>query len=660
MGLQKLSNSVIRRAIQMVRVTIIVLCLVSGVAVLALLNTNMMKSNASQVQLYKAEIDAVMAEKVAFINTVATGVSSGAAKQGYYAYVDEMVKQFEDVSAVYVCVEEKGVVYSDGIMTYMSGGWVPDADFVVSERSWYKGAMETDEVYVSDPYVDEQSGNICITLSKKVYEDEKVIGTAGLDMYLDDLVNLIKSSYQNGNYVFLVAKDDTILTHPNEKMALSVTQSTKFADALDGKYSKACQKKLTNKMISDYSGGLKFVIGEESDVTGWKIVAVNSAMQIFMIVLGIILTAVVAAIVIERLTKIALMKTVSPLFEPLEELSANVHRIADGELDYSFSVDQKSEEVHVLSTELNETIGSLKQCITEITDTVTAISEKNLDFTVEGTFHGDYAKIKDALVDIVAVLNDSFLDVKKQASTVLDYSENLSETSENVAQAATEQSEAVLAASDEMKNLTGNMEKISEFAALIKDNINSTNKQLNIGQQEMKNLVAAMDEIAACYAEIAGFITEINAIADQTSLLALNASIEAARSGEAGKGFAVVATEIGKLANNSTEASQKISDTINRSLQSVEKGKTLVNTTDTTISESVSYSLENTKMAEEIAGFVKTQKQSADEIFGKLKNIAEIVESNAASAQENSAISVSMGECAGELMETISRFQLRE
>lgn len=659
MGLQKLSASVNKKANASIVRSLIGVCILTGFAILSVVFSYTLKDNEKQVKLYSSQVDAQMSEKIGFINTVAAGATSGVAESDYYAYVDTMVAQHDDVSAVYVCVKEDGVVYSDGVMTYMSGGWVPDEDFVVSERGWYIGAMETDGVYVSEPYVDVQSGNMCITLAKAIYSDGKAVGVAGLDMYMDDLLKLIESSYSGGNYVFLTSGEGTILTHPNEKIALQGNSSTTVKDALGGKYEKVCEKQLKNKLIFDYSGGLKFAISNTSESTGWQVVAVISISWIFVLILVIVLVTVGLGFGIGKIVKKKLLRDLNPMFAPLEELASNVSRISEGELSYTFQVDEQSQEVNALSNALNDTMRGLQHYILEITNTVTAISEKNLNFSVDGEYTGDYEKIKSALLAIMDVLNTSFRDIHQQATTVLSYSENLSDTSESVARSATSQSESVLNASEEMKHLTDNMEKIEQFAANIKQNIDNTNMSLNTGNKEMNELIGAMNEIASCYDEIAEFVTEINAIASQTNLLALNASIEAARAGEAGKGFAVVADEIGTLSGSSTEASEKINKAISRSLQSVEKGKELVLKTGNTISESVNYSVENTQMVDEIVRFVGTQKTSADEISESLRNISEMVESNASSAQENSAISSHLGECAQALMDTIAEFRLK-
>ncbi|MCM1102436.1 MAG: methyl-accepting chemotaxis protein [Clostridium sp.] len=660
MELQKLSSNVNKRANRSIKRIIWGLCLLAGVIILAIVLSNTVKDNTKQVRLYSSQIDNAMSEKVAFINTVAAAVSSGTVKSDYYAYVDTMVEQYDDVSAVYVCVKQNGVIYSDGIMTYMSGGWLPGEDFVVSERAWYTGAMNTDGVYVTEPYVDEQTGNICITLSKAIYDGDSFIGVAGMDMYMDDLVTLIKSSYSGGNYVFLTSNEGIILTHPNEEIALNNDRSTSVSDALGGKYESVYKNSLSTKLIWDYNGGLKFAISNHAETTGWNVIAVISLTWVLITVILIIVLAAVFGTILGQVAKRWLINGINPMFAPLEELAANVSKISDGELNYVFRVDEHSQEVNALTVALNNTMKGLQHYISEITNTVTSISEKNLNFSVDGEYTGDYENIKTALIDIMTVLNESFAKINEQAATVLQYSENLSATSRNVAEVAATQSESVINASNEMKKLTDNMEKIAEFAISIKQNTDSVNERLAIGNTEMNELVLAMDEIAKCYDEIAGFVSEINAIASQTNLLALNASIEAARAGEAGKGFAVVADEIGSLSANSSQASAKISEVIAHSLTSVAKGKEYVSKTDKTISDSATYSANNTQMVNEIVNFVETQKNSADEISASINKISEMVENNAAGAEENSAISSHLGECAQTLMDTIAQFQLKK
>ena len=660
MELQKLSSNVNKRAGLSIRRIIFGLCLLAGIAVLAIIIYYTIKDNSKQVQLYSSQIDNTMSEKLAFINTVATGASSVMAGSDYYEYVDSMVEQYDDVSAVYVCVKQDGVIYSDGIMTYMSGGWLPPDDFVVSERAWYSGAVNTQGVYVAEPYVDEQSGNICITIAKAIYSGDSIIGVAGMDMYMDDLVTLIESSYNGGDYVFLVSNEGTILTHPDEDIALSNEKSTAISDALNGKYKSVYEKKLTTRLILDYNGGLKFAICNTAETTEWNVIAVISLTWIIVVIVLIIILTVVLGIVLGQWAKRQLNSGISPMFSPLEELAANVSKISEGELDYVFRVDEQSQEVNALSIALNNTMKGLQHYISEITNTVTSISEKNLNFSIEGEYTGDYEKIEIALISIMKVLNESFSEINEQVATVLQYSEDLSETSVSVANAASMQSESVMNASREMKNLTDNMEKIVELAASIKTNTDNVNERLSVGNAEMNELVMAIDEIAGCYDEIAGFVTEINAIASQTNLLALNASIEAARAGEAGKGFAVVADEIGTLSASSSRASAKIHEVIAHSQTSVEKGKELVAKTDKTISESADFSADNTKIVDEIVNFVETQKNSADEISASINKISEVVEDNAASAEENSAISSHLGECAQTLMDTIAQFQLKK
>ncbi len=121
-----------------------------------------------------------------------------------------------------------------------------------------------------------------------------------------------------------------------------------------------------------------------------------------------------------------------------------------------------------------------------------------------------------------------------------------------------------------------------------------------------------------------------------------------------------MAEEISGLSASSSESSSKISAIIAKSLTSVERGKELVEKTNKTISESAGYSADNTKMVDEIVSFVDAQRDSAEDILKSIRAIGEMVENNAASAEENSAISTNLGECAQSLMDMVAQFKLRK
>ena len=185
-----LSTRIGRMFSGVLRRTLILVCLISVVVAGFLAVMYTLKDNRSAVTEYTGEIDRAMQSKVSMLEAIAAGVSSGTLteRESIQNYVDSMVGMDDQVSAVYSCYDEN--------VTVMSGGWQPPDDFIVTDREWYKRAQATPEsVYISDPYVDEQSGGICITLAKATYRDGKVAGVVGMDMYMDNLVSLIEKSY---------------------------------------------------------------------------------------------------------------------------------------------------------------------------------------------------------------------------------------------------------------------------------------------------------------------------------------------------------------------------------------------------------------------------------------------------------------------------------
>lgn len=640
-------NTILRRTLIIVCVESIIIGMFLAVLYKALEN----RGSASE---YALKIDKAMQGKVSTLQTMATAISSGTIKdkEDIQGYVDSIVAMDDQISAAYSCTDEN--------VTIMSGGWQPPADFVVMERDWYKGAQaEPGKVYISEPYADEQSGGICITLSMATYTDGKVSGVVGFDMYMDNLVSLIKESYSGNSYVFLTTADGTMLVHPNESYSLSVDKAPTVKDVNSGRYEKIISRDMSSKLFADYKGGIKFGTGQTSEVTGWKVVAVEPVFLLIIFLLVIIAINLLTYFITLNITKKLTQQKLSVLFKPLESISGKVSSISDGNLSVVFDEEQNSSEIEKLTDSLNDTIMSLDRYIGSISATVNAISRKDLTAEIDGDFKGSYVQIKEGLEQILKSLNEAFRQIRDEADNVGTYTEQLAQTTESVAESASEQNMSVVGLTEDMTRLTEQTRQITGRAENVRKIADATNSHLVAGSEEMKALINAMDGIEKCYGEIADFVGTIRSIADQTNLLSLNASIEAARAGEAGRGFAVVASEISTLAESSAQASENVNRLIEESQAAVASGKELVKTTSEMIKQGVDDSVESKKHIDEIVGYVEGQQKEIEDINKKLKNIAEMVESNAASAEENTAISQQLSESAQSLRNTADSYKLQ-
>ena len=199
----------------------------------------------------------------------------------------------------------------------------------------------------------------------------------------------------------------------------------------------------------------------------------------------------------------------------------------------------------------------------------------------------------------------------------------------------------------------------SVYAAKANEKTMDTIGLTNSCNDEMQELVSAMDDISHSSQEISKIIKTIEDIAFQTNILALNAAVEAARAGAAGKGFAVVADEVRSLAAKSAEASKSTAALIEASISAVSRGVSLVSDSAKNIQVVADHTREVGEMVDQIAASAQEQTEAVQQVTSGLDQISGVVQTNSATAEESAAASEELSSQAAMLKHLVAGFQLK-
>jgi len=359
----------------------------------------------------------------------------------------------------------------------------------------------------------------------------------------------------------------------------------------------------------------------------------------------------------ERIKRVARERT-----EMMGELKSGFGIVVDaaiaGDLQKRVPTEFADEELNQLAGGINNLLDTVERGISETGKVLSALSSLDLTPRVMGAYEGAFDTLKndtnamaDKLTEIVGQLRLTSRGVKTATGEILSGANDLSERTTR--QAAT--IEQTSAAMEQLATtVTQNAERAEKAGAVANDVTVAAEK----GGEVMHKANDAMERITSSSAKISNIIGMIDDIAFQTNLLALNASVEAARAGEAGKGFAVVAIEVRRLAQSAAEASSEVKVLIEQSATEVSQGSKLVSTAADKLEEMLEAVRQNSSLMQSIATESREQASSIGEVNAAVRQMDEMTQHNAALVEQTNAAIEQTESQASELDGIVDQFKV--
>lgn len=355
--------------------------------------------------------------------------------------------------------------------------------------------------------------------------------------------------------------------------------------------------------------------------------------------------------------------------KPIVELSQKAEQIANGDLSIAITAVKNKDEIGDLAKSFNHMITNLKAMIRNIDDASQQVASTSEELMASSEQTSKATEMITLAIQEIAVGSDSSLKGTMNSTDIVhEISKGMDQIANNVQQVTDSSFKASQTAQ------TGN--------EIIKESIHQMNLVHN-STDEMGKVIASLGEKSQ---EISQVISLITNIAEQTNLLALNAAIEAARAGEHGKGFAVVADEVRKLAEQSGNATNDVSNLISeiqkeveQTIHAMETGQNLVKTGMISVNkaggafndiafqiDSVSAEIQDVSAAieeinastEQLVQTINEAQKIAEQSSGYSQNVAASAEEQNASMEEIASASSNLANMAEKLQHTVSTFKL--
>lgn len=500
---------------------------------------------------------------------------------------------------------------------------------------WYRDGITRLNMGFTDAYADE-NGEALVSASGILDDGSDVLKVISADLSLQR-ISIIVNSYieMEGAQAFLVnSKDGTILAHRDNTLI-----STRLADSGDVFMRDVGERLgLHNYQMTEIDD--RMTAFTEIEGTDWILVSYIPTKTIYADIDGVRILMVAIGLVSLLLLAILIERVVHVVIRPVKELTRIITAMGDGDFTVHVTT-RSSDEIGVMSRSVEQFIGSMRNMILSI-------------HSVSDKLHNQADNSNEVSVEMYDASKLQSESMQELNNTVEQLSLSVNEIAEN----ATTLAAVVANTREDGEQVELKMKETVDVSRKGKADMQDVGVAMTSINEAMVKLQQAIGKVGKASEEITKITGVISDIADETNLLSLNASIEAARAGDAGKGFAVVATEIGKLAQTSSSSVHNIESLISEINVLV---KDVVSQADDSVDnirssgELVNGALKTFDLIfdniDEVNHLVGQMIEKVEQVDNVAVNVAAISEEQAASSEEILATSTTMVEQAHSITE---------